>query len=232
MSGYGDRVIPPFARTYAGGENDIRGFDINTLSPIGYLPDTTTIAVLNANGTPRITTAPDSIGVENKAVQTQVIPVNRITFPGGDTKFISNFQYRIPLFGPVSLSFFTDAGINLAWKRDQLQLTDRRLLELSSAFPSVDFKKTVELAAATNHQWRASAGVELSVLMPVVNAPFRIYWAYNPLRLNTNISPPSLVDPALFPNHATFQSAIDQFGTPRPYSEPARTFRFTIGTTF
>ncbi|HWP85403.1 MAG TPA: outer membrane protein assembly factor BamA [Terriglobia bacterium] len=232
MSGYGGRVIPPFARSYTGGENNIRGFDINTISPIGFLPDTTAITVLNANGTVRITSAPDAIGAENRAVQTQTIPINRITFPGGDTTFISNFQYRIPLFGPVHLSFFADAGINLVWKRDQLQITEQRLLELSSQFPSVDFKKQIELAGGTNNQWRASTGVELSVLMPVVNAPFRIYWAYNPLRLKTNISPPPLVDPALFPNQATYNSAIQQFGSPIPYAEPASTFRFTIGTTF
>ena len=28
-----------------------------------------------------------------------------------------------------------------------------------------------------------SAGAELSVLMPIINAPFRLYYAYNPLRL-------------------------------------------------
>jgi outer membrane protein insertion porin family len=232
MSGYGGLVIPPYSRTYTGGESNIRGFDINTVSPIGFLPDIVSIPVLNADGTPRVTSATDSIGQENRSIQTQQIPVNRITFPGGDTLFLSNYQYRIPLFGPVSLSFFTDVGINLVWKRDQLQLTDQRLLELSTAFPSVDFKKTIELAAGTNNQWRASTGVELSVLMPVVNAPFRVYWAYNPLRLNTNISPPPLVDPALFPNKASFDSAIRQFGSSISYAEPSTTFRFTIGTTF
>jgi len=28
-----------------------------------------------------------------------------------------------------------------------------------------------------------SLGSELSVIMPVINAPFRLYYAYNPLRL-------------------------------------------------
>jgi hypothetical protein len=36
----------------------------------------------------------------------------------------------------------------------------------------------------------------------------------------------------MFPNNASFQSAINQFGSSRPYSEAARTFRFTVGTTF
>jgi len=232
MNGYGGRVVPPFSRSFAGGENDIRGFDINTISPIGFIPDTASIVVLNADGTPRATSGPDSIGVENRVVQTMTIPVNRLTFPGGDTKLITNLQYRIPLFGPVSLSIFADTGINFAWHRDQLQLTDQRLAELSSAFPGVDFKKRIELSGGTNHQWRMSTGAEISVIMPVVNAPFRVYWAYNPLRLKTNISPAPLVDPSMFPNNASFQSAIAQFGSSRPYSEATRTFRFTVGTTF
>jgi outer membrane protein insertion porin family len=188
--------------------------------------------VLNADGTPRITSAPDSVGSENRVAQTMVIPVNRITFPGGDTKIITNFQYRIPLFGPVSLSFFTDLGLNMAWKRDQLEMTDQRLAELRSAFPSTEFPKEIQLASGTNSQWRASSGVELSVIMPIVNAPFRLYWAYNPLRLRTTINPTSLIDPSLFPNSRTFQSANELFASPRGYSEPPNTFKFTIGTTF
>jgi outer membrane protein insertion porin family len=232
MSGYGGRVLPPFIRSFIGGETDIRGFDINTISPIGFLPDTLLIPVLNANGTLRSTTGPDAIGLEGLTAQTMVIPVNRITFPGGDTNFVGNFEYRIPLFGPVTFALFADVGINMAWRRDELQLTDRRLTELTTAFPSTDFTKRIELAVGTNQQWRASVGGEVKVLMPILNVPFRVYWAYNPLRLSTTIHPVSLVERAMFPNQATFQSAVDAYGTPRSYSEPQRSFRFTIGTTF
>jgi outer membrane protein insertion porin family len=232
MSGYGGRVLPPFIRSFIGGETDIRGFDINTISPIGFLPDTLLIPVLNANGTLRSTTGPDAIGLEGLTAQTMVIPVNRITFPGGDTNFVGNFEYRIPLFGPVTFALFADVGINMAWKRDELQLTDHRLTELTTAFPSTDFTKRIELAVGTNQQWRASVGGEVKVLMPILNVPFRVYWAYNPLRLSTTIHPVSLVERAMFPNQATFQSAVDAYGTPRSYSEPQRSFRFTIGTTF
>ena len=90
----------------------------------------------------------------------------------------------------------------------------------------------LDLAEGSNLKWRASTGLELLVILPVVNAPFRIYWAYNPLRLQTNISPAPLVDRALFPNNATFENAVNAFGTPRPYAEPKSTFRFTVGRTF
>ncbi len=90
----------------------------------------------------------------------------------------------------------------------------------------------MDFSPGTNFKWRASTGLEIQVVLPIVNAPFRVYWAYNPLRLNTNIAPDPLVNPAFFPNQATYQSAIFAFGTARPYSEPARTIRFTVGRTF
>jgi outer membrane protein insertion porin family len=232
IKGYGGRVIPPFSRSYAGGENDVRGFDFFTISPIVFLPDTATIPVLNADGTQRVSSGEDAIGQQNRIFQTMTIPVNRITFPGGDTKVISNIEYRIPIFGPVSLAIFGDFGLNMAWHREQLHLSQRRIDELRSAFPSTDFQNKLEIAEGTNAKWRASTGLELQIIMPVVNAPFRVYYAYNPLRLQTNISPASLIDPAFFPNQATFQNAVTAYGKPRAYSEPASTFRFTIGRTF
>jgi len=230
MSGYAGRVVPPFARFYAGGETDIRGFDFYTISPIAYIPDTSLTPVLNADGTQRFTTGLNQIGQESQQPHTMPIPVNRITFPGGDTKLLGNFEYRIPIFGPVSLAVFWDQGVNFAWRRSQLELTDQRLNDLQSQFPNSNFRKQLELAS--NMVWRASTGLELQVVLPVVNAPFRIYWAYNPLRLRTDLAPTPLVDRAMFPNAASYQNAIFTFGSARRYEEPKTTFRFTIGRTF
>jgi outer membrane protein insertion porin family len=230
MSGYGGRVVPPFARFYAGGETDIRGFDFYTISPIAFIPDTSFTPILNADGTPRITTGLDGTGRESQQAQTMPIPVNRITFPGGDTKLLGNFEYRIPIVGPVSLALFWDQGVNFAWRRNQLEITDQRLNDLRTQFPNAEFKKQLDLAA--NMQWRASTGLEVQVILPVVNAPFRVYWAYNPMRLRTDIAPASLVDRALFPNQSSYDLAIQTFGSARRYEEPKTTFRFTIGRTF
>ena len=232
MSGFGGRVLPPFTRFYVGGETDIRGFDFFTISPVAFIPDIAAVTVLNTDGTPRTTTGLDQLGLENQMTQTMLVPVNRTTFPGGDTQLIANFEYRIPLFGPVSLAPFLDAGYNIAWRRSQLSLTDQRFAELQSQFPSANFKKQLDIAADTNNQLRSSAGIELQVILPVVNAPFRIYWARNISRLTTNISPAPLVGRALFPNEASFQNAVNAFGTPIPFNEPKSTFRFTVGRTF
>ena len=39
LTGYGGLVAPPFQRFYMGGENDLRGFDIRSVSPIAFLPN-------------------------------------------------------------------------------------------------------------------------------------------------------------------------------------------------
>ncbi len=45
ISGFGGKVAPPYSRYYMGGEDDIRGFNILTISPIAYIPTDTQIQV-------------------------------------------------------------------------------------------------------------------------------------------------------------------------------------------
>src|SRR5438094_10321752 len=50
LSGYGGVVAPPFERFYMGGENDLRGFDIRSVSPVAFLPNTSTVVLRNPDG--------------------------------------------------------------------------------------------------------------------------------------------------------------------------------------
>jgi outer membrane protein insertion porin family len=77
-----------------------------------------------------------------------------------------------------------------------------------------------------------SSGVEFQVMLPVVNAPFRLYWAYNPSRVTTFLQPPIVADRSAFPNQNTFINSVTQFGVGYPFVEKKSTFRFTIGRTF
>ena len=52
ISGFGGLVAPPFQRFYMGGENDIRGFDIRSISPVAFLPSSNQITLTNPDGTP------------------------------------------------------------------------------------------------------------------------------------------------------------------------------------
>ena len=50
LSGFGGLVAPPFQRFYMGGENDLRGFDTRSVSPVAFLPSSTTIQLRNPDG--------------------------------------------------------------------------------------------------------------------------------------------------------------------------------------
>ena len=102
---------------------------------------------------------------------------------------------------------------------------------INTLFPEASFTGKAQIVAGTQ-VIRASTGLELQVLMPVVNAPFRIYWAYNPSIADTVLQPPIVADRSLFPNAATFQEAVRLFGLPQQWRERRSIFRFSIGRTF
>ena len=54
LTGFGGKTAPPFNRFFMGGENDVRGFDFYTISPIAFVPIEGTVNVLNADGSPRL----------------------------------------------------------------------------------------------------------------------------------------------------------------------------------
>jgi outer membrane protein insertion porin family len=99
-----------------------------------------------------------------------------------------------------------------------------------------NFDPDVKILDGTNYLTRMSTGLELQVIMPVVNAPFRIYYAYNPLRMDTTVSPRNLLSRDLFPAGAagdyTYQQAQALYGNSFHLREPRKTFRFTVSTTF
>ena len=230
LSGYGGRVPPPFNRSFMGGENDVRGFQIWSISPMVWIPDFTSVPVYNDNLTSR-TQIQIVNGVEERVPITTEVPVYRLNFPGGDTRFVYNFEYRIKLFGPVVLAPFWDIGFNKILRKDQVRLNPDRALELNKQFPQAGFQEQIGIIGPTQ-KIRSSTGVELQVMMPVVNAPFRFYWAYNPMRVQEFLRPPIVADRSLFPNYNSFIEAVRPVGTWLPFFEKRSMFRFTISRTF
>lgn len=230
VTGYGGKVAPPFNRWYIGGEQDVRGFDIWGISPIAFVPSSTSVNVLNSDGSAR-TQKVLVDGVLQSVNVTQNIPIYQMIFPGGDAQMVGNFEYRIPIAGPVTLAGFVDAGLNKMLRPSQLTMNPDRLKELNATFPQAGFDGRAKIAPGTQ-RIRTSTGLELQVLLPVVNAPFRIYWAYNPTIVRQFIQPPIVADRSMFPNQATFINSIARFGQATPFWEQRKTFRFTIGRTF
>ena len=98
------------------------------------------------------------------------------------------------------------------------------------------FSGDLKTIANTNFVPRMSTGLELQVLLPIVQAPFRIYYAYNPFILDTGVTSPNLITRSMFPaggaGDFTFQNTLAAFGPNFRLKEPRKTFRFTISTTF
>jgi outer membrane protein insertion porin family len=131
----------------------------------------------------------------------------------------------------VTLAFFVDAGVNRITFRNKLKLNPDRIIDLNGEFPSAAFENNAVLVPGSQRP-RSSTGAELQIMMPVVNAPFRLYWAYNLDTLTTTLRAPITLDPAMFPNQATYLSAAQTFGSQAPYEERHSLFRFTISRTF
>jgi outer membrane protein insertion porin family len=157
IQSYGNSSIPFFDRFFIGGENTIRGFDIRSISPLAisstpqYDPKGNVIIDLKT-GLP--------------AVSSTIIPV------GGDTVGIFNFEYRIPIAGPLSLAAFYDMGL--------ARVTRKKSLGSFGA-------SRVDIVGSTNNAIRGSTGLEVQFILPVVSAPFRLIFAYNPQILDTSI---------------------------------------------
>ena len=230
IAGYGGRTAPPFNRVFMGGENDVRGFEIWSILPAVYIPSEGITEVLNDDGSARL--QPVIIdGERQNVIATQRIPIYQFIPTGGDTQGLMNFEYRIPIVGPVVLAGFFDAGTNRISLPNQLRLNPGRVAELNFNHPGAAFENQSQVIRATQ-QIRTSTGLELQIMMPVVNAPFRLYWAYNPTIVQDLFQPPLAADPSLFPNQATMLRAAQQFARPSSWFERRSMFRFTISRTF
>ena len=267
ITGYGGLVAPPFERFYLGGDQDLRGFDIRSVSPVAFIATTGNVILTNPDGTavpvPSRPTVPGLGSLPGCTSWCVPIPIQSIVFPGGDTSFVSNLEYRIPLVGPVNLAPFADFGMIFSARNSQLSISNTAYTQLNNSTfgcatldpsflcvptplaPGTVFKQQLEMVPNTNYVPRMSTGLELQVMMPVINAPFRVYWAYNPLILDTVastcsssnvISPTCLVTRNMFPPGAagdfTYEQTLRNDFPNYLLKEPRKTFRFTVSTTF
>ena len=184
-------------------------------------------------------------------------------------------EYRIPVVNQVTFAFFTDFGMVFNTEPSQLRqsVLGQSLLNsplygcpsfnngACSGSQQVKFPINLATVPGTNFVPRMSNGIELQVILPIVNAPFRIYYAYNPLRLYENIPQELAVNPYqfndMFPkqnpsctSHAadaggpavlcgltgagafSHDQANQFYGANYILREPRKTFRLTVSTTF
>ena len=260
VSGFGGEVAPPFNRVYQGGENDIRGFDVRSASPYTFIPNRVLFNLTGADGS----TVPRDPHNPTQGNEQIPLPVYRLVAVGGDTSLTSNVEYRIPIANQVTFAFFTDFGLVGDLRPSQLRESYEGAQNITSAlygcsdfvngacvggqpvqFPALPRLRTVH---NTNFVPRMSNGAELQVVLPIVNAPFRLYYAYNPLRLRENL-PTTLAIPngcpatdslgcfeKFFPasdaGKFSAAQAYQFYGADYQLREPRKTFRLSVSTTF
>ena len=264
IAGFGGEVAPPQNRLYGGGESDVRGFDIRASSPYVFIPNRVLFNLTNPDGT-TVPRDPTNSSLGNVQIP---IPVYRLQPIGGDTQITNNLEYRIPIVNQVTFAFFTDFGLTFNAQPSQLMQSVAGLSTVNSpsyGCPQVingacfggisldgkngdplPFTRNLNTVSGTNFVPRMSNGAELQVILPVVNAPFRIFYAYNPLRLYkdlpSNLPVPLVTAPgtpnfrSLFPSTPagdfTYAQAVQYYGADYVLREPRKTFRFTVSTTF
>ena len=269
ITGFGGVVAPPFERAYLGGENDLRGFDIRTVSPIAYLPSVQTVALRNPDNSfvPANPAFPVG-GSGNTCVSNCYnipIPYSQLVTPGGDLALNGNLEYRYTIAGPVTIAPFVDAGTVSILRDSQLKINQTQYDNLLSTYfgcpvltqgftcnpayavlgKTLGISQYLRPVSGTNWVPRMSTGIELQVMLPVVNAPFRIYYAYNALRLNDTAAAPIAITPSMFPGsnvgncpsnagagNYTYCLTKDSLSSSYTLREPRKTFRFTVATTF
>jgi len=128
---------PIFSRYFLGGEDTIRGYSVRSISPVAPVDQLVTtqnvvahnfagdtLDVARPRDANRKTIAP---GVIRRFTLegTQLNAVEQFTPIGADTQLLGNFEYRVPIAGPVSIASFFDIGsaFNIASLDDQITKT-------------------------------------------------------------------------------------------------------------
>ena len=247
IQGFGGDVAPPTNRFYAGGEGDIRGFDVRSTTPYAYIPNRISFNLTNPDGScvPRDPNNPQL----NQCIQIP-LPVYSIVSVGGDINFTNNLEYRIPIAGPVTFAFFNDFGIDAAAQQSQLKQSPEGAAALNAPLygcpvynngsceggVQIKFNSLIRPLSGTNFVPRMSTGAELQVIMPIINAPFRLYYAFNPMRLRRQDPGENLITREMFPpggaGDYSYEQSIQLYGSRYDLREPRKTFRLTVSTTF
>ncbi len=238
----------PFDRFNAGGENDIRGFDVRSITPYSFIPTRVLYNLTNPDGSlvPRDPTNPTLGPVQIP------LPIYSIAPIGGDTQITNNIEYRIPLAGPVDFSFYVDAGLDMALNHSQLYLNPQANSVLNGGLygcPELingtcqggirwpgGAPNRLGAIPGTNIQPRVSVGPQLTAMLPIINAPVRLFFAFNPARLHQDQNSQFIVTRAMFPageaGDFTYQQALANYGAQYFLWEPRKTLRVSVSTSF
>jgi outer membrane protein insertion porin family len=122
--------VPVYERFFLGDEFTIRGYNVRSISPIvpieQFVSSRNVVVASNAADTPipiqglqqfaSLGAFTGTSGANSRFISRGFQPI------GADTQLLGNFEYRVPIFGPVSVAGFADIGsaFNLRKGGDQV----------------------------------------------------------------------------------------------------------------
>ena len=148
--------VPIFKRFFLGGQQDVRGYDVNSIAPLAL--------------------------VERSVIQNGEQPVllsSELRPIGGDTQMVMNIEYRVPLVWRLSAAAFADVGASFNIRH----LSQERVESAGRIQPS-DTPVIIATVLQPIHSglpdYRVSVGGELRIQIPVLNVPLRLIVSANP----------------------------------------------------
>jgi outer membrane protein insertion porin family len=158
--------VPITERYFLGGENDVRGYNFYSISPVvryDYFNSTRNVTAKVRNSAGELEDVADgsihpsalrrytfeapeggcgetkSAGCNVERIVRKDADGNEIPFYtaiGGDTRLLFNFEYRVPLAGPVSLASFFDIGAVFNMRKYQDQVVTSNYVSNSLITPT------------------------------------------------------------------------------------------------
>ena len=148
--------VPIFKRFFLGGQQEVRGFDVNSIAPLAR--------------------------VERNVIQSGVPPVllsSELRPIGGDSEVVMNAEYRVPLVWRLSAAAFADFGASF-----NLRHVGQERVESPGRIQPSDTPVIIETVLQPIDSglpdYRVSVGAELRIHIPVLNIPLRLIVSANP----------------------------------------------------
>jgi outer membrane protein insertion porin family len=162
--------VPIFKRFFLGGETQVRGYDVNSIAPLARVER---FGVTTGN-------APALLTSDTRPI-------------GGDTNFLFNAEYRVPLVWRVSTAAFFDFGASFnARSLEQERFGPQSSLTGPASVLTV--LSPLSPIEDTLPRYRISLGGELRFAIPVLNIPIRLIFAANP-NAQRNVPVSTLIAP-------------------------------------
>ncbi|HEX8370353.1 MAG TPA: outer membrane protein assembly factor BamA [Pyrinomonadaceae bacterium] len=186
--------VPFTERYFLGSEFDLRGYNVRAIGPIApvdtFITSRNVVVASNPSGTPTpITGIPAERLAEIAALGTFTgsgganpgLISQSFTYIGGDTQLLGNFEYRVPIFGPISLAAFADIGSVFNLRKGETQVLNSAFLTDQPFLGAFNSLNIVFLRNNTQFQPSFSGGLLLRDNRPITRSEFQqIYCGNSP----------------------------------------------------